>query len=93
MEQLASFLMGTVVGLIAVTIFAVILRRLEERYPKEAFTKLVMLIGLVLGGGTTDYLVFDWILKSSGVTFYIVGISAVFLPLGMWNYLEWMRKD
>jgi len=91
MISLASSLIGAVVGLVAVSIFAVTLRRIEEKEPKEAVITLIKLISIVLGGGLTDFVVFDVIVQENGLVYYMIGLAVVFLPLGLWVFLDWRR--
>jgi len=89
---IGSTLIGAVVGLIAVTIFAVILRGIEKNSPSEAITALKWLIFTVLGGGASDYLVFDVMLKTGGaIVFYLAGLSMVFLSLGFLIFFDWWK--
>ncbi len=79
--------------MISVTIFAVILRRLEEKKPREAVRALKSLIPVMLGGGLTDYIIFYLIIKTSGaLVYYIFGFSLVFLLLGFLVFLDWRKK-
>jgi hypothetical protein len=86
---LTSSGVGVVIGLIAVAIFAVILRRIEARHPEQAIRSLVRLAGLCLGGGLSDFVVFDLILKGGGTSFYLLGFSMAFIPLGLIIFLDW----
>ena len=93
MIEIASFLLGAVIGLIAVSIFAVILKRYGKRNAAEAIEALKKLTYLVLGGGTGDFVVFDLMLKSGGaIVFYVLGFAATFLLFGVPVYLDWRRK-
>ncbi len=91
MIYLASFLIGAAVGLISVTIFAVILRRLEERNSKEAVRTLTKLIYVILGAGLTDYVIFDVIIKCGALEYYIMGFTVVFLSLGFLVFFDWRK--
>ena len=92
MIRLASSLVGGVVGLISVSIFAVILRRLAMEKASEAIKALTRLIGIVLGSGMADYAVFEVIMKSNnGLLYYILGLAIVFLPFGFVVFIDWIR--
>lgn len=91
MIPLASLLIGAVVGLIAASMFTVILKRNAEQKSSEVQRGLRALITTVLGGGLADYVVFDLVLKSGSITYYMVGFAVVFLVLGGWSYVEWRR--
>ena len=80
------------VGLISVTLFALVLRRIEQKNPSEAVGVLKWLIGLVLGGGMADYVIFDFLLESEGaLAFYLIGLATLFLPLGLLTFFDWRR--
>jgi hypothetical protein len=87
----ASCLIGAVVGLLSVAIFAVILRRKEQNRPTEAIMLLTSLIGTVLGAGAADYIIFDILLQQNAIGFYLIGLATWFLPLGLWVFIDWMR--
>ncbi len=90
----ASALTGAVIGFISVAIFAVILRKVAEKRPSEAIRALKALVSIVLGGGLADYVVFDWILSSGGaLSYYLVGFAFVYLILGGWVFLDWLRTS
>lgn len=92
LTAVASFLIGGVIGLIAVAIFAVTLRRVAERNPSDAIKALQWLIGFVLGGGLVDYIVFDYIVKTSGtLTYYAIGLSLMFLVFGVPVFNQWRK--
>ena len=92
--QIASMTVGAVVGLISVTIFAVILRRIERSQPSEAVKALRRLIYLVLGAGLIDYAAFDAILKANAIFFYLFGLGFTFIPLGLITFASWtLRGD
>ncbi len=89
---LASLLIGAVVGLICVAIFAVILRGVSEKRPKDAIKSLTALIGTVLGGGLADYIAFRAVLSTSeALAYYLIGLAVLFLPLGVLVFLDWVR--
>ena len=88
----ASGLIGASVGLISASIFAVILRRIENNNPSRAVGELTALIGIILSGGAADYVLFDIILQTGGIMFYMIGFSIIFLPLGLLVYKSWMGK-
>lgn len=93
MAYVASILTGAVVGLICTTVFAVTLRRIEEKNPSEAIKALGWLISIVLGGGLADYIVFDFVIKSGGaIAYYMMGLAVVFLSLGLLVFFDWRRK-
>jgi hypothetical protein len=87
-----SFLLGAVVGLVGVSIFAVILRRVEKSKPKNAINYLYGLIAFVLGAGMSDYLIFDLIFQSGAIVYYGLGLAVVFLTFGLWVFIDWMRR-
>lgn len=92
MIRLASLLTGSVVGLISVAIFAVILRRVETEKLSEAIKALRRLIYVVLGGGLSDFVIFDFILNSDGaLAYYMIGLAFLFLPLGILVFIDWKR--
>ena len=92
MIYFASLLIGSVIGLISAAIFAVILRRIETEKPSEAIRALIQLIGIVLGSGLGDFVVFDFILKSGGaLQYYMIGLASLFLPLGILVFIDWKR--
>ena len=88
----ASLLLGGAVALVAVAIFAIVLRRLEESKPGDAIKRLYELVGLVLGAGLTDHILFDYMLQSHAIEYYISGFSAVFLILGLVVFFDWRRQ-
>ena len=91
MLAFGSFLIGAVAGLICVAIFAVILRKFDEKKPKDITRALVRLLLVVMGSGLSDYVVFDAILKSDkGIEYYMIGLAVVFLPLGLWVLIDWL---
>jgi|SRR5215471_10064496 len=90
--QCASFGLGAVIGLIAATIFAVILRRIENKQPQDAIDGLYKLIYLVCGAGLADYVAFDFILNAGAIVFYLGGLSIVFLPCAGVVFVSWMRS-
>lgn len=88
----ASFAIGAVVGLICVTIFGVVLRRIEQDTPKDAVGTLMQLIAWVLGGGAADYVIFDWILSTDGaISFYLIGFAVLFLAFGIPVFRDWKK--
>ena len=91
----ASLLMGAVVGLITVAIFALALRRRAHEDTSEAIKALTRLIAIVLGGGISDYVIFDVIfdviIENGALEYYIIGLSAVFLTFGLYVFVEWLR--
>lgn len=92
MIYFASFLIGAVVGLISVTIFAATLRRWMEEKPPDTRKALRKLIYLVLGAGLTDYVIFDVILRTNGaLPYYLIGLATVFLFLGTWVFIDWYK--
>lgn len=92
MVPVASFLLGAVVGLICVAIFAINLRGLATKKAKDAIKLLTALVGTVLGGGAANYLAFRQILSTSGaMVFYLIGLSVLFLPFGISELLKWLR--
>lgn len=90
--QIASVALGAVVGLIAVAIFALILRRIEKSKPRDAIKSLYELIGLALGGGIVDYAIFDRILESGAIFYYVIGFAGTFLVLGLAIFIDWLRR-
>lgn len=85
--------MGGVVGFISSTIFAIILVRLNEQDVGGVVKMLVMLIGIALGGGLSNYALFDLILKTNGaIEFYMVGYAILFLCFSIWAYIDWRRQ-
>ena len=92
MIEFASIALGAVIGLIAVSYFAVILRRIEKNNPKQALKSFSLLITIVLGGGLTDFVIFDVIVNTSNaIWYYLVGLAMVFLPLGIMVFIDWRR--
>ena len=88
--QIASTAIGAVIGLISVTMLAVILRRIERTQPLEAIKALRNLIAVALGAGLADYAVFDFILKAGALSFYLDGFAVIFLPLGIITVILWL---
>lgn len=94
LTYIASSLLGACIGLICAAIFATILRRIEEKNPNDAINKLIILIGYILGGGTTDYIIFDSILKMHGaLVYYIIGLSAIFLIFGLIIFISRLLRS
>jgi hypothetical protein len=94
MIYLASFLLGSVIGLICVTIFTVILRRIEEKKPYDAVRALTKLIYIILGGGLTDFVIFEVIFGTKeAIKYYLIGFTIVFLLLGFWAFKDWFRGE
>lgn len=91
--NIASSLIGAVVGLICVAMFASILRSIEQDNPSMANRELGSLLTYVLGGGGANYLLFDFLMQSNGaVVYYMIGLSIMFLPFGLIVFIMWMRK-
>jgi len=75
-----------------VAIFAVILRGVSDKKPKDAIKSLTALIGTVLGGGLADYVVFVRLLSTNeALAYYVIGLAGVFLPLGLIVFFDWLR--
>ena len=91
MVYIASLVMGAVVGLIAVAIFALALRRRAYEDTSEAIRSLIKLIGIVLGGGFSNYVIFDVIIENGAIEYYIIGLGAMFLTFGTYVFIEWLR--
>ena len=92
MIRFISSLIGGVVGLVSVSIFAVILRRLAMEKSEEAIKALKRLIGAVLVSGLAGFAVFTFIVESSnGLQYYMLGFAIVFLPLGLVVSIDWVR--
>jgi uncharacterized SAM-binding protein YcdF (DUF218 family) len=96
-EQVAgivvSVLLGAVIGLISVAIFAVTLRRLSEKKPNDATKALTVLVATILGGGGLNYLADEFIFSSSaGSLGYFGGLAAIFLPFGIVILIQWLRQ-
>ncbi len=92
MIAIASLSLGAVMGLICVAIFAVILRRISQKNPSEALKALWKLSSFALGGWGADYVLFDRILSAGGAwQYYLLGFAIVFLPLGVWVFVDWSR--
>jgi len=88
----AALAIGGVVGLICVAIFAVTLRGVSDKMPKDAITALTALIGTVLGGGLVDYVVFGRVLSTDqALAYYLIGLAVLFLPLGILVFFDWFR--
>ncbi len=87
----SSLLMGAVVGLIIVAIFALALRRRANENTSAAIKVLRALIPIILGGGFSDYLIFDVIIKNGALEYYIIGLSAVFLTFGILVFVQGNR--
>ena len=87
MVIVASLLMGAVVGLITVAFFALALRRRAYEDTSEAIKALTRLIVIVLGGGLSDYVIFDVIIKNGALEYYIVGLTAIFLAFGTYIFI------
>jgi len=85
--QFASGAIGAVVGLISVSILAVILRCVARNQPLEAIKALVRLVGLVLGAGLADYAVFDFIMNAGTISFYMDGLAITFVPLAIVTFV------
>jgi hypothetical protein len=93
MNYLASFLIGSVIGLICVTIFAVILRNIAGKNPYYAVRALIKLIKITLGGALTDFVIFEVIFRTKGaIKCYLIGFAIVFLSLGLWIFKAWVKK-
>jgi NhaP-type Na+/H+ and K+/H+ antiporter len=90
--QIGSAATGLVVGFIAAMILSVILRRLEESKPKEAIKALYNLLAYALGGGLTDYVVFDYILEQGAIAFYMIGFAVTFVPFSAISFYDWRRR-
>lgn len=90
--QLASLLIGAVIGVLAFAIFYIILLRLSEKQPQEAIKHLYKLIGLPVGGGLGDYAIFDRMLSSGSIAYYMQGLAVTFLVLAIWFFVPWRRK-
>ncbi len=89
---LASFSIGLAVGLITVSIFGVILRRVEEKNPLGAIKQLGLLGSYILGVGGVDYFFFDYMGQINGaIAFYFCGVGIMFLACGIPIYIEWRR--
>ncbi len=91
MVIVASLLMGAIVGLITVAIFALALRRRAYEDTSEAIKALTRLIAIVLGGGLSDYVIFDVIIENGALEYYIIGLGAMFLAFGTYIFIEWLR--
>ena len=91
MVIVASMLMGAVVGLITVAIFALALRRRAYEDTSEAIKALTRLIAIVLGGGISDYVIFDVIIENGALEYYIIGLGFMFLTFGTYVLVEWLR--
>ncbi len=97
--NVASALVGAVVGLISVTIFAVVLRRISDKQPSAAIKALIKLMSIVLLGGIAnrgiaEYAVYSKILSSDeALAYYLVGFSVVFLVLGSLVLISWLRSS
>jgi len=75
--------------MIAVSIFAVIIRRIAQNQPKDALKAFRRLIYLVLGAGLADYVIFDAIMEANALFFYMDGLAIIFLPLAMVTFISW----
>lgn len=84
---------GFFVGVIAVTIFAVVLKRIEDNNPQGAIRTLTTLIGTSLGGGGSDFAVANVFLHQNGIPFYVMGFTALFLALGLPILFQWLRRQ
>jgi len=84
--------LGAVIGLMAAAIFGVILRRLEKSEPKYAIRSLYNLTALSLGGGFSDYAIFDRILQAGTIFFYVIGYGVAFLLFGAVILFAWLRR-
>ena len=91
MVIVASLLMGAVVALITVAIFALALRRRAYEDTSEAIKALTKLIAIVLGGGLSNYVIFDVIIGNGALEYYIIGLCAMFLTFGIYVFVEWLR--
>jgi hypothetical protein len=90
--QVGSCAIGGVVGMIAVSMFAVIIQRIERVHPTNALKAFRRLIYLVLGAGLADYVVFDAILNKGAIFFYLDGLPMMFLPLSIVVFVLWTRR-
>jgi uncharacterized membrane protein len=81
--QVASALIGVVVGFIGATIFGIILRRISESQPGEAIKQLYRLISLFVGVGFGDYVIFNYILSSGAIVYYMLGATVTFLSIAV----------
>lgn len=90
--RIASVLIGAVVGLIAATIFGVVLSKFSEKDSKQAIQALYKLVGLSLGAGVADYLVFDYIFRAGALPYYLIGFAVMFLILGIITWVAWWKK-
>ncbi len=90
--QAVSGLIGAAVGLIALAIFTFILQRRSELQAPEATKQLHLLIYTVLGAGLSDYVIFDYMLSSGTIVYYLLGFGIVFFPFGVLVFVLSLRK-
>ena len=89
--QAASLLVGVCVGIVSVFILAVTLRGIEESN-QTAINNLYALIYLLLGSGVGDYVIFDLMLRSNAIDFYMIGVSGSFIVLAVPVFIDFRRK-
>ena len=87
-----SFGLGLIIGLVCAAIFALILHRIADSDPQGAITHLRQLLVTILGGGLSDYAIFDFLLRSGAITYYVAGFIVSFLPFSAIAFVEWFFR-
>ena len=87
-----SFALGLAAGLICAAYFGVVLRSYSQKHSERTQRALEHLITLALGGGLTDYVVFDTLLGTGAFPFYVLGFGIGFVPCAIIMLVEWFRR-
>lgn len=89
--RIASLFLGSCVGVLCATFFAVSLRRLAEQDIRQFREGVAWTLGALLGGGLADYALFDWMLQTAALDMYAFGVGVTFLPLSLAIFRDWYR--
>jgi hypothetical protein len=92
LAQWASLGLGAVVGLIAVSIFAVILIGLDQNNTRQTVKALKRLATWSAGGAISDTIFFDYILEQHAIVFYMTGYVLMFLVAGSPVFFSWVKR-
>ena len=88
------FLIGSGVGVCGTFLLAFATRLFDQGQTKTAVRQIWLLVGLVLGGGLSNYFIFAEIVRTEALEWYAYGFCAVFVTCGvvlLLNFLGFFR--